>query len=278
MTQQDISIHRFTDGKLNLRRFHQARWDEPIVFELSREGQRGILVPEVEEEMRNEVGDVVAALPEAVRRKQPPKLPELSQPQVVRHYLRLSQENLGADLNIEAGQGTCTMKYSPKINDQLASHPKLAELHPLQDEGTVQGILEIMYRFEQILKQISGMNRFTLQPAAGSAAIYTNASIIRAYHESQGETCHSKRDGWHDYSIEVASPSDTALSVGIRGLYVSSDAPTPYNNAQEGTIGVHSVQFQRKLRESIGPSESRPMYGLLLWSHSSPTKNCLFGK
>jgi glycine dehydrogenase subunit 2 len=187
MSPQDISQYRFTDGKLNLRRFHQARWDEPIIFELSRKGQRGILVSEVEEEIRNRVGDVVAALPETVRRKQPPKLPELSQPQVVRHYLRLSQENLGADLNIEVGQGTCTMKYSPKINDQLASHPKLADLHPLQDEGTVQGILEIMYRFEQILKEISGMSRFNLQPAAGSAAIYTNASIIRAYHESRGE-------------------------------------------------------------------------------------------
>jgi hypothetical protein len=102
-----------------------------------------------------------------MRRKQPPALPELSQPQVLRHYLRLSQENLGADLNIEIGQGTCTMKYSPKINDQLACHPKVAELHPLQDEETVQGILEIMYRFEQILKEISGMDRFSLQPPLG---------------------------------------------------------------------------------------------------------------
>jgi glycine dehydrogenase subunit 2 len=187
MAQQDISKHRFTDGKLNLRRFHQARWDEPIIFELSSEGQRGILVPEVEEEIRHEVGDVLATLPETMRRKQPPKLPELSQPQVLRHYVRLSQENLGADLNIEIGQGTCTMKYSPKINDQLAGLPKLADVHPLQDEETVQGILEIMYRFEQILKEISGMARFSLQPAAGSAAIYANASIIRAYHESRGE-------------------------------------------------------------------------------------------
>jgi len=192
MAQQDITKHRYTNGKSNLRRFHQARWDEPIIFELSREGQRGILVPEVEDDIRKKVGDVLATLPETMRRKQPPKLPELSQPQVLRHYVRLSQENLGADLNIEIGQGTCTMKYSPKINDQLANSPKLADLHPLQDEETVQGILEIMYRFEQILKEISGMDRFSLQPAAGSAAIYANASIIRAYHESRGEA--SQRD------------------------------------------------------------------------------------
>jgi len=184
---QDITKQRYTNGEPNLRRFHQARWDEPIIFELSREGQRGILVPGVEDEIRNEVGDVVATLPETMRRKQPPKLPELSQPQVLRHYVRLSQETLGTDLNIDVGQGTCTMKYSPKVNDQLARMPKVAELHPLQDEETVQGILEVMYRFEQILKEISGMDRFSLQPGAGSAAIYTNASIIRAYHEARGE-------------------------------------------------------------------------------------------
>jgi len=175
------------DARPRLRRFHQARWDEPIIFELSREGQRGILVPEVEEEIRDEVGDGLAALPEAMRRKQPPELPELAQPQVLRHYLRLSQENLGADLNIEIGQGTCTMKYSPKVNDQLAALPEIADLHPLQDEETVQGILEIMHRFEQILIEISGMDRFSLQPGAGSEAIYTNVSIIRAYHASRGE-------------------------------------------------------------------------------------------
>jgi glycine dehydrogenase subunit 2 len=206
MAEADITRHRYTKGQPNPRRFHQARWDEPIIFELSSEGQRGILVPEVEDAVQREVGDVLATLPPAMRRPQAPKLPELSQPQVLRHYVRLSQENLGADVNIEIGQGTCTMKYSPKINEQLASHPKLADLHPLQDESTVQGILEIMYRFEQILKEISGLDRFSLQPAAGSAAIYTNASIIRAYHESRGES------GQRDEIITTifSHPSDAA--------------------------------------------------------------------
>ncbi|MFC2029353.1 aminomethyl-transferring glycine dehydrogenase subunit GcvPB [Chloroflexota bacterium] len=184
---QDITAHRYTDGKPNLRRFHQARWDEPIIFELSREGQRGILVPEVEEGIREEVGDVLASIPHGMRRKERPNLPELAQPQVLRHYVRLSQENLGADFNIDVGQGTCTMKYNPKINDQLAGSPKVADLHPLQDEATVQGILEIMHCFEGILKEISGMDRFSMQPGAGSAAIYTNVSLIRAYHEACGE-------------------------------------------------------------------------------------------
>jgi glycine dehydrogenase subunit 2 len=134
------------------------------------------------------VGDVLSGLPDGMRRKTPPKLPEIAQPQVLRHYDRLSQENLGTDLNIDVGQGTCTMKYSPKVNDQMARNTKISELHPLQDERTVQGILEIMYRFEQILKEISGMDRFTLQPGAGSAAIYTNAAIIRAYHASLSQS------------------------------------------------------------------------------------------
>ncbi len=170
-----------------LRRFHQARWDEPIIFELSQPGQRGILVPAVEPGIRAQVGDVLARLPEGLRRREPPALPELSQPAVLRHYDRLSQETLGTDLNVDVGQGTCTMKYSPKIHDRLAASPKMSELHPLQDEETVQGILEVMWRFEQILKAISGMDRFSLQPGAGSAAIYTNAAIIRAYHEARGE-------------------------------------------------------------------------------------------
>ncbi len=175
-----------TGKRPKLRRFHQAKWDESIIFELSNEGERGILIPEAEDEVKNEVGDVLSTIPESVLRKQPPRLPELSQQRVLRHYVRLSQETLGTDLNIDVGQGTCTMKYSPKINEQLARMPQVAEVHPLQDEETVQGILEVMYKFEQILKEISGMDQFSLQPGAGSAAIYANASIIRAYHEAQG--------------------------------------------------------------------------------------------
>ena len=184
---KDITEERYTNGKPNLRRFHQARWDEPIIFELSTEGERGILIPEFDDQTKSELEDVLSTLPEGMQRKESPNLPELSQPQVLRHYVRLSQETLGTDVNIDIGQGTCTMKYSPKINDQLASMPQMAEIHPMQNDETIQGILEVMYRFEQILKEISGMDQFTFQPAAGSQAIYTNASIIRAYHKARGE-------------------------------------------------------------------------------------------
>ena len=144
-------------------------------------------MPQVEEGIEQEVGNVADRLPVSLHRKTAPALPEMSQLHVLRHYARLSQENLGVDLNIDIGQGTCTMKYSPKVNDQLARSPKLADLHPLQDESTVQGILEVMWRLEQFLKELSGMDRFSLQPGAGSAAIYTNVAMVRAYHESRGE-------------------------------------------------------------------------------------------
>ncbi|HOO65158.1 MAG TPA: glycine dehydrogenase subunit 2, partial [Synergistaceae bacterium] len=99
-----------------LRDFHQARWDEPIIFELSAPGERGILLPPAEEEVARQGAEGLEKIPSYMRRTAPPALPEMGQMRVLKHYLRLSQENLGADLNVDIGQGTCTMKYSPKIN------------------------------------------------------------------------------------------------------------------------------------------------------------------
>lgn len=169
------------------RRFHQASWDEPVIFELSVPGARGVLPPLAEPDVTALVGDPAAALPAGIGRAEPPALPELSQLHVVRHFDRLSQETLGVDLNIDVGQGTCTMKYSPKVNDQLVRTPRVADTHPLQDPSTVQGTLEIMWRLEQMLAEISGMDRVSLQPASGSSAIWTNVAMIRAWHEARGD-------------------------------------------------------------------------------------------
>jgi glycine dehydrogenase subunit 2 len=173
---------------MTLRPFHQASWNEPILLEVSSPGERGLLVPEVEEGIRAATGDVFAGIPDSLCRSKPPALPELSQPQVVRHYLRLSQETLGNDVNIHLGLGTCTMKYSPKVNEELIRSPNVADLHPLQDDETVQGMLEVLYRFERVLCEISGMSRFTFQPAGGSQGVYANARMMRAFHEARGET------------------------------------------------------------------------------------------
>jgi glycine dehydrogenase subunit 2 len=204
------------------RRFHQARWDEPVIFELSQPGQRGVLLPPVESEIEKQVGNPAQKLPEALRRKTPPALPEMSQIHVLRHFARLSQENLGVDLNIDIGQGTCTMKYNPKINDRLANSPNLTELHPLQDTRTVQGILEVMYRLEEMLKEISGMDHVTLQPGAGSAAIYANIRMIRAYHAAHGDA--QKRD---EVITTIFSHPSNAAAAKVAGYKVVTLYPNP---------------------------------------------------
>ena len=167
--------------------FHEARWNEPIIMELGAPGERGILVPKTEAKVAAAAGPAASLIPEALKRKSAPRLPEISQMQLLRHYLRLSQETVGADLNADIGLGTCTMKYNPKIHEQFVRSPQFAELHPCQDEDTLQGILKIIYDTGEYLKAISGMDAFCLTPAGGSQAIYANVAVIRAWHESRGE-------------------------------------------------------------------------------------------
>lgn len=169
---------------IKLRNFHEAKWDEPIIFELSTPGQRGILLPRLETELDTDVDTII---PSNLIRKSRPLLPELSQPQVLRHFLRLSQETMGQDINIDIGLGTCTMKYSPKINEMFVRNHKFSELHPYESKENIQGILEIMYKMEKFLKNISGMDAFTFQPAGGAQAIFSNASILKAYHTDRGD-------------------------------------------------------------------------------------------
>lgn len=169
------------------RDFHEARWDEPIIMELGNPGERGVMVPKADKRVVESTGSVEELLPKGLKRKKPPKLPEMSQMQVLRHYMRLSQETIGTDINIDIGLGTCTMKYSPKIHEQFIRSDKIKALHPYQDESTVQGILEIIYQLEQYLKAISGMSKVSLQPSGGTQAIFANVETIRAYHEARGE-------------------------------------------------------------------------------------------
>ena len=161
------------DQKTLLRKFHQARWDEQIIFEMSVPGERGILVPRGRgKHSSREVGDGVSALPASLRRKAPAALPEVNQMRVLRHYLRLSQETMGTDVTIDISQGTCTMKYSPKVQEHMAArHPGMTEIHPLQDDDTIQGILEMYYKFEQFLQGNLRHGLFLASsPAAGPTA------------------------------------------------------------------------------------------------------------
>ena len=164
-----------------MTRFRQAKWEEPLIFELSRNGYRGYIVPPVESTIKHRVGEMNALLPEKTRRQRSPRLPGLSEVEVVRHFTRLSQMNYGVDLGIYP-LGSCTMKYNPKINEALASLPSLTHLHPYQDEKTVQGVLEILYTLSGWLAEITGTHEVTLQPSAGAHGEFLGALIMRAYH------------------------------------------------------------------------------------------------
>jgi glycine dehydrogenase subunit 2 len=167
--------------------FHAARWQEPLIMEMGSPGERGVIPPPLEPRIRESVGEPRQLIPASLVRREPPALPEVAQPQVLRHFLRLSQMTMGTDVNIDLGLGTCTMKYSPKVNEFLARSPKMADLHPWQPGETVQGILEIAHRFGEICCEISGLDAVSFQPSSGAQGIFTNASIIRAYHEANGE-------------------------------------------------------------------------------------------
>ena len=119
-----------------LRKYHAAVWDEPLVMELGAPGRRGVLFPDDDEEFDG-IGDAAELVPESVRRDEAAELPELSEPEVLRHYLHLSQETLGM-MGISLF-GTCTMKYNPRLTESITRLPFVADTHPDQDIGTLQG-------------------------------------------------------------------------------------------------------------------------------------------
>lgn len=175
-------------AKVNFKKdYHQARWNEPMIYEFSTPGLRGIIPPIVEDTIDEAVGDVASSLPDSLKRKSSLDLPEIAQKQVLAHYLHLSQETSGANLTNDMSEGTCTMKYNPRLCEDIVAMPGFADIHPDQDAETVQGMLQVYYEFEKVVKEVSGLDKFTLQPGGGNHAVYTAASIVRAYHEARGE-------------------------------------------------------------------------------------------
>src|SRR5690554_5061847 len=132
---------------------------DKLIFELSKEDRIGYSLPEWEE---NNTQDI----PQELLRQDSLELPEVSENQIVRHYTLLSQKNYGVDLGFYP-LGSCTMKYNPKINEDMAALPKFTALHPYQSQENIQGALELMYNLSEDLCEITGMDAFSLQPAAG---------------------------------------------------------------------------------------------------------------
>ena len=154
-----------------------------LIFELSKPGRKGYSLP------RNEYGNY--NMPESMQRQHPAELPECDELTVVRHYTNLSANNFGVD-NGFYPLGSCTMKYNPKINEEVSAMPQFTRLHPLQPAETTRGAKEVCQRLKKALCALTGLADFTLKPFAGAHGELTGLMVIRGYHESRGDMARTK--------------------------------------------------------------------------------------
>ncbi len=179
---------------------------EKLIFEKSKPGRIGCNLS------RSDVPELSLekSLPEALRRKRPASLPEVSEPDLVRHYTRLSHLNASIDGNFYP-LGSCTMKYNPKVNEAVVAQPGFGALHPLQDTEDCQGTLEALYRLERFLCEIGGFDAFTLNPAAGAQGEFTGRL-------SSGRTISNKVRLGHKILVPVSAHGTNPASATLAGL------------------------------------------------------------
>src|SRR4029077_10943033 len=144
----------------------------------SQPGRRGLAIP------RPDLP--VPIVPAALARAEPPRLPEMAEPEVLRHFTELSTRNFGVDTGFYP-LGSCTMKYNPRINERVVGLPGFANLHPLADDDAAQGALELEWELQNILLEVTGLDAVSLQPAAGSQGELTGLMLFRAYFKERGE-------------------------------------------------------------------------------------------
>src|SRR5438067_13406252 len=149
-----------------------------LIFEKSQAGRRAGELP------RYDLPS--AGVPEELRRRTAPRLPELAEPEIVRHFTELTTRNYGIDTGFYP-LGSCTMKYNPRVNERVAQLPGFRDLHPLQEEEGAQGALELMWRLQEILAEVAGLHAVSLQPAAGSQGELTGLMLFHAYFRDRGE-------------------------------------------------------------------------------------------
>jgi glycine dehydrogenase subunit 2 len=184
---------------------------QPNLFELSRPGRGGGKIPHPPK-------DALDRLPAAARRTEPAALPELNEPEVVRHYVNLSQLNYAIDTGFYP-LGSCTMKYNPKIDEWAARLAGFAQLHPMAPDAVSQGTLELLWELERMLAEISGMRAVTLQPAAGAHGELTGILMVRAYHHSRGDV--ERTEVLVPDSAHGTNPA-TATMAGFRTVSIPS--------------------------------------------------------
>ncbi|MFQ5589357.1 MAG: aminomethyl-transferring glycine dehydrogenase subunit GcvPB [Nitrospiria bacterium] len=198
---------------------------EKLLFEKSVPGRRGLTFPTEDLEGFS----VDAVLPKKWIRESPLDLPEISENELMRHYTRLSQESYGVD-NGFYPLGSCTMKYNPKIHEDVARFSGFSEIHPLQPEDSVQGALGLLYTLERMLSEIAGMGAVSLQPVAGAQGEMTGMLITRAYHAAQG------RQRKHVVIPDSAHGTNPA-SAHLSGYTIKTVHSTP-----EGVIDVEDLK------------------------------------
>jgi glycine dehydrogenase subunit 2 len=168
---------------VHLTQTPQQRDRARTIFERSQPGRRAFVAPalDVPEE------DLDGLLPARFRRREPAKLPEVAEPEIVRHYNRLSKRNFDLDTGFYP-LGSCTMKHNPRLNERVAALPGHARLHPAQEPKRAQGALELMWLLQRSLSEICGLPHVSLQPSAGSHGELAGLLLTRAYHSDRGET------------------------------------------------------------------------------------------
>ena len=196
--------------------YRSAVYDEPLLNEL--------------EEKRNNTYTPVDVLPSSLQRKEKINIPDLDETQVIRHFFRLSQMNFGIDSGMYP-LGSCTMKYNPRLCEEISRWDSFAMTHPYQDESTVQGNLQIMYELEQLFCEITGMDCFTLQPAAGSQGEFTGLLLTRAYHESH-----------HDFERNEIILPDTSHGTNPASATMAGYKIIEIPSTKEGTVDLEILK------------------------------------
>lgn len=187
-----------------------------LIFEISKEGRNAFSLPKCDVE-ETPIADLI---PESLLSDKELDLPEVSEVDIVRHYTLLSNKNYGVDTGFYP-LGSCTMKYNPKINEDMSELSSYANIHPYQPEDTVQGALQLMYELDGMLSEIAGMEKMTLQPAAGAHGELTGLMIIKAYHDKREDYKRTKiivPDSAHG-----TNPASAAVA-GFEIVEVKSDA------------------------------------------------------
>jgi len=195
-----------------------------LIFEKSQPGRRGGSPPRHDNLPHVDV-------PEELRRSEPPRLPELSEPEILRHFTALSTRNFGIDTGFYP-LGSCTMKYNPRVNERLVTLPGFAYLHPLQEEDGAQGALELMWRLQEILAEVTGLHAVSLQPAAGSQGELTGLMLMHAYFADRGED---------EQRRKIVIP-DTAHGTNPASVTMAGYELTPVRTDPRGNIDVADLR------------------------------------